>query len=161
MRWSEAGYLSQFVLSHALRQASVSLILGVRSISSRFIEMHWQTTRYRTLAHAASWTGSARIFAGRRIDWLGLVASPCSPGEQARRRDPSPPEQTRVSRLANSFLRISEFGCGVDARSARMTTESRMINQSPNKAMVPTPVNVTILADARIAPFTSVAHLHR
>jgi hypothetical protein len=30
MRWSEAGYLSQFVLSHALRQASVSLILDVR-----------------------------------------------------------------------------------------------------------------------------------
>ena len=30
MRWSEAGYLSQFVLPHALRQVSVSLILGVR-----------------------------------------------------------------------------------------------------------------------------------
>ena len=30
MRWSEAGYLSQFVLSHALRQASVSLIFDVR-----------------------------------------------------------------------------------------------------------------------------------
>jgi len=30
MRWSEAGYLSQIVLTHALRQVSVSLILGVR-----------------------------------------------------------------------------------------------------------------------------------
>jgi hypothetical protein len=30
MRWSEAGYLSQFVLTHALRQASVSLIFDVR-----------------------------------------------------------------------------------------------------------------------------------
>jgi hypothetical protein len=30
MRWSEDGYLSQIVLTHALRQASVSLILGVR-----------------------------------------------------------------------------------------------------------------------------------
>ena len=30
MRWSEAGYLSQIVLAHALRQASVSLILDVR-----------------------------------------------------------------------------------------------------------------------------------
>jgi hypothetical protein len=30
MRWSEAGYLSQIMLTHALRQASVSLILGVR-----------------------------------------------------------------------------------------------------------------------------------
>ena len=34
MRWSEAGYLSQFVLAHALRQVSVSLILGVRLKSS-------------------------------------------------------------------------------------------------------------------------------
>ena len=30
MRWSEAGYLSRIVLAHAPRQASVSLILGVR-----------------------------------------------------------------------------------------------------------------------------------
>jgi hypothetical protein len=30
MRWSEAGYLSRIVLSHALRQVSVSLILDVR-----------------------------------------------------------------------------------------------------------------------------------
>jgi len=30
MRWSEAGYLSRIVLTHAPRQASVSLILGVR-----------------------------------------------------------------------------------------------------------------------------------
>ena len=29
MRWSEAGYLSQIVLTHALRQASVSLIFDV------------------------------------------------------------------------------------------------------------------------------------
>ena len=30
MRWSEAGYLSRIVLSHAPRQVSVSLILDVR-----------------------------------------------------------------------------------------------------------------------------------
>jgi hypothetical protein len=30
MRWSEAGYSSQIVLMHALRQVSVSLILDVR-----------------------------------------------------------------------------------------------------------------------------------
>jgi hypothetical protein len=30
MRWSEAGYLSRIVLTHAPRQVSVSLILGVR-----------------------------------------------------------------------------------------------------------------------------------
>ena len=38
MRWSEAGYLSQIVLTHALRQASVSLILDVRHIRSRYEE---------------------------------------------------------------------------------------------------------------------------
>jgi hypothetical protein len=34
MRWSEAGYLSRIMLTHAPRQASVSLILGVRQIRS-------------------------------------------------------------------------------------------------------------------------------
>ena len=33
MRWSEAGYLSRIVLTHAPRQASVSLILIVRQKS--------------------------------------------------------------------------------------------------------------------------------
>jgi hypothetical protein len=161
MRWSEAEYLSRIVLAHAPRQASVSLILGVRSILIHFIEMHRQTTRYQTLADAAFWTGSARIFAGIRIDWLGLVASPCSPGEQTRRPDPMPARQIGAGRVPDSLLRISEVRRGVDARSTHTTTESRTITRSPNKAMVPTPVNVTILADARIAPFTSVAHLRR
>jgi hypothetical protein len=161
MRWSEAGYLSRIVLTHAPRQASVSLILDVRSISNRFIEMHRQTKRYRTLADATLSAGSAGIFAGNRIDWLGLATFPCSPGEQTRRPDPTPTEQVRADKLTNSLLRISEFRCGVDARSARLTTKSRMITRSPNKAMVPTPVNVTVLADARTAPFTSVAHLDR
>ena len=31
----------------------------------------------------------------------------------------------------------------------------------PNKAMEPIPVNVTIPADAGLAPFTSMAHLGR
>jgi hypothetical protein len=149
------------VLAHALRQVSVSLIFDVRSISSRFIIMHRQMKRYRTLADAALSAGSARISAGRRIDWPGLAASPCSPGEQARRPDPMPTKPIGAGSLSNGFLRISEFGCGVDARSARKTTESRMITRSPNKAMVPTPVNVTVPAYAGPAPFTSVAHLHR
>jgi hypothetical protein len=84
--------------------------------------MHLQTTRYRTLADVALWTGSARIFAGDRIDWLGLVASPCSSKEQTKRPDPTPTKQFGAGRLTNSFLRISEFGRGVDARLARMTT---------------------------------------
>ena len=161
MRWSEAGYLSRIMLAHAPRQVSVSLILGVRSISNRFIEMHQQTKRYRTVADVALLAGSARIFADDRIDWLGLVTFPCSPGKQARRPDPTPTKQIGAGRLANSLLRISRFGCGVDARSARKTTESRTITRSPNKAMVPTPVNVTIPAYAGPAPFTSVAHLRR
>jgi hypothetical protein len=161
MRWSEAGYLSQVVLTHALRQVSVSLIFDVRSISSRFIEMHRQTKRYRSQAGAARWTGSARIFAGHLIDSLGLAASPCSPGEQPRRPDPTPTKQIGADLLSNSSLRISEIGCGVDGQSARRTTESRTITRSPNKAMVPTPVNVTVPAYAGPAPFTSAAHLHR
>ena len=36
-RWSEAGYLSQIVLAHALRQVSVSLILDVRQKIMKFI----------------------------------------------------------------------------------------------------------------------------
>ena len=161
MRWSEAGYLSRIVLSHAPRQASASLILGVRSISNHFIKMHRRTTRYRTLADVALLAGSARIFAGNRTDWIGLAAFPRSPGEQTRRPDPTPTKQIGAGRLANSLLRISRFGCGVDARSARKTTESRTITRSPNKAMVPTPVNVTVPAYAGPAPFTSAAHLER
>ena len=34
MRWSEAGYLSRIVLTHAPRQASASLILDVRQNTS-------------------------------------------------------------------------------------------------------------------------------
>ena len=160
-RCSEADCLSRIVLTHAPRQATGSLIFDVRSISSRFIKMHRQTTRYRSPAGEAQWTGSARIFASRRIDWLGLVASPCSPGEQTGRPDPTPTKQIGAGSRSNSFLRISGFGCGVDAQSARMTSEFRKNTQSPNKAMVPTPVSVTILAGARIAPLTSAAHLHR
>jgi hypothetical protein len=161
MRWSQLRQMAQFVLTHALCHLPPWLTLSVRSISSRFIKMHWQTTRYRSPAGVAQWTGSARIFAGSRIGWLGLAASPCSPGEQPRRPGPTPAGQFGAACLSNSFLRISEFGRGVDEQSARMTTESRIITRSPNKAMVPTPVNVTIPAYAGLAPFTSAAHLHR
>jgi hypothetical protein len=153
--------MSRFLLTQAPRHLPPWLIFGVRSISIHVKEMHRQTTRYRSPAGVAQWTGSARIFAGRRIDQLGLAAFPCPPGEPTRRPDPSPTKPIRAGRLANSFLRISEFGCGVDAQSARVTTESRMITRSPNKAMEPTPVNVTVPAYAGPAPFTSVAHLHR
>ena len=83
--------------------------------------MHRQTTRYRSPAGVAQWTGTARIFAGYRIDQLGLVASLYLPGERTRRPDPTPTEQFGADEFANSFLRISGFGCGVDARSAPMT----------------------------------------
>ncbi len=39
MRWSEAGYLSRIVLTHAPRQASVSLILDVRLIRTKSEEI--------------------------------------------------------------------------------------------------------------------------
>jgi hypothetical protein len=123
--------------------------------------MHRQTTRYQSPSGVAPLAVLPRIFAGSRIDLVGLAASPCPPGEQTRRPDPTPTKQIGAGRLANSFLRISRFGCGVDAQSARMTTESRTITRSPNKAMVPTPVNVTIPAYAGPAPLTSAAHLRR
>jgi hypothetical protein len=153
--------MSRSLLTQGSRHLPPRLIFDVRSISSHFIEMHRQTTRYRSPAGAMWWTGSARIFAGHRIDSLGLEASPCSPEEQTRRPGPTPTKQLGAGHLANSFLRISGFGRGVDAQSARMKTESRTITRSPNKAVEPTPVNVTVPAYAGPAPFTSVAHLHR
>jgi hypothetical protein len=123
--------------------------------------MHRQTTRYRTLADVALWTGSARIFAGDRIDQLGLEASPYSPGEQTRHPNPMPTEQFGAGSASNSFLRISGFGRCFDARSARMTSEFRKNKQSPNQAMEPTRPNVTDRAFARSAPFGRAAHLHR
>ena len=118
-------------------------------------------TRYRAPAGAAFWTGSARIFAGDGIDRLGLGAFPFWPGEQGRRPDPTPMKQFRAVRLPPSLLRIGQFGRGVEAQSAQTTIESRHNNQSPNKAMEPTPVNVTVPANAGPAPFTSAAHLGR
>jgi hypothetical protein len=153
--------MSRFRLAPDPRHLPPWHIFIVRSISSRFIEMHRQTTRYRSPAGVAQRTGSACIFTGHRIDSLGLEASPCSPGEQTRRPDPAPTKQIRAASLSNSSLRISEFGCRVDARSARLTTKSRNNKRSPNKAMEPTPVNVTFPAYAGTAPFTSVAHLRR
>jgi hypothetical protein len=153
--------MSRFLLTQAPRHLPPWLILGVRSISSHLIEMHRQTKRYRSPAGVVQWPDSPRIFAGRRIDQLGLATSPCSPGEQAKRLDPTPTKQIGAGRWANSFLRISGFGCGIDAQSARMTTESQMITRSPNKTMVPTPVSVTVPAYAGPAPLTSAAHLHR
>ena len=153
--------MSRSLLTQGSRHLPARLIFDVRSISSRFIEMHRQTTCYRSPAGVAQWTGSARIFASHRIDQIGLAASPFSTGEQTRHPDPTPTKQIGVGRLANSFLRISGFGRCFDARSALMTSESRKNKQSPNKAMEPTPVNVTFPACAGTAPFTSVAHLRR
>jgi hypothetical protein len=38
MRWSEAEYLSRIMLTHAPRQVSVSLILGVRQRTNQYEE---------------------------------------------------------------------------------------------------------------------------
>ena len=153
--------MSRFLLAQAPRHLPPWLILGVRSISDHLIRMHRQTTRYRTQADVPLWTGSARIFSSSRIDQLGLVAFPYFPGEQAKHPDPTPTKQNGAQRWAKPLLHISRFGRGVDAQSARMTTETRNNKRSPNKAMVPTPVNVTVPVYARPAPFTSMAHLRR
>ena len=123
--------------------------------------MHRQTTRYRTLTGGALWTGSVRIFAGERIDQLGLVASPYFPGEQIDRRDPMPTKPNETRRLASGHLRISRSGRGIDARSAWTTSEYKMITRSPNKAMEPMRMLVTDRAGARSAPIIRMAHLRR
>ena len=123
--------------------------------------MHRQTIRYRTQAGVALWSGSARIFSSSRIDWPGLGSPLYRPEKQIERHDPTPAKQPGIASGRKGLLRISGFGRGVDARSVRRTTESRMITRSPNKAMVPTPVSVTIPAQAGIAPATSAAHLAR
>ena len=58
--------------------------------------------------------------------------------------------KAHVSRVARSFL--------APAQQLRLPMVETI---SPNKAMEPTPVNVTIPANAGLAPFTSVAHLRR
>ena len=153
--------MSRFRLTPDPRHLPPWHIFIVRSISSRLIEMHRQTTRYRSLADVAWWSGSARIFASSRIDQLGLDSFPWWSSEQAKRPDPTPTKQAGAPGFPNGDLRIRRFGHGVDAQSAPITAESRMITRSPNKAMVPTPVNVTVPAYAGPAPFTSVAHLRR
>jgi hypothetical protein len=149
------------VLTHALRQASVSLIFDVRSIRAISMKRHRQTNRYRTQADDTWLAVPPRIFSSYRIGQLGLATCLYFPREQIRRPDPRPTKQSGAVIGPKGFLRISRFGRGVYAQSARSTAESTMITRSPNKAMVPTPVSVTILADARIAPLTSAAHLHR
>ena len=51
MRWSEAGYLSQIVLTHAPRQVSVSLILGVRQKMSPPFNLPKEAVRFLSSDH--------------------------------------------------------------------------------------------------------------
>ncbi len=161
MRWSEAGCLSQFVLTHAPRQASVSLIFDVRSIRAILMKRQRQAKDYQAQAALAWFTVPPRIFSSYRIDQLGLATCLYSPSEQIRRPDPRPTKQSGAVSGPKGFLRISRFGRGVYAQSARSTAESNMITRSPNKAMEPTRPNVTDRAGARSAPFGRAAHLHR
>jgi hypothetical protein len=52
-RWSEAGYLSRIVLSHAPRQASGSLIFDVRQKDMRLLSIILRTTAYAPLIGVA------------------------------------------------------------------------------------------------------------
>jgi hypothetical protein len=149
------------MLAHAPRQVSVSLILDVRSIRSILMKRHRQTKDYRSPADVAWFTVPPRIFSSSRIDRPGLVSFSYSPRERMRRPDPTPTQQFRVARGPKAFLRIIRFSRGVDARSARMTTESRMITRSPNKAMERSRLLVTDHAIACSAPSSRLAHLRR
>jgi hypothetical protein len=161
MRWSEAGCLSQIVLSHAPRQASGSLILDVRSIRAISMKRHRQTKDYRAQVGVAWFTVPPRIFSSCRIDQLGLATCLYLPREQIRRPDPRPTKQSGAVSGPKGFLRISRFGRGLDARSAQMATESRRMTRSPNNAMERSRILVTVRAYARPAPSIRLAHLGR
>jgi hypothetical protein len=64
MRWSEAGYLSQFVLAHALRQVSVSLILDVRqNMKHQAKTEEW--IRFASAIALATFNSTLPFFAGQ------------------------------------------------------------------------------------------------
>ncbi len=153
--------MSRAVLTHAPRHLPPWLILAVRSIPAILMKRHRQANRYRTQADDTWLAVPPRIFSSYRIGQLGLATCLYFPREQIRRPDPRPTKQSGAVSGPKGFLRISRFGRGVYAQSARSTAESTMITRSPNKAMEPTRPNVTDRAGARSAPFGRAAHLHR
>jgi hypothetical protein len=76
MRWSEAGYLSQFVLAHVLRQASVSLILDVRQ--KQTMEDPAPSFGSRCIYTASAW--SVALLAVAPLGDVSVVAFPLGLG---------------------------------------------------------------------------------
>lgn len=86
MRWSEAGYLSQIVLTHALRQVSVSLIFDVRQ------RMPEETYALRFEADAVGPAGKTRMviaisppYISEKGDWACLFELRGGADEEERR----------------------------------------------------------------------------
>jgi hypothetical protein len=84
MRWSEAGYLSQFVLTHALRQVSVSLIFDVRQNKAEMMRKHCIPKggrfSYVSLVLLIGLSGCAHHSVGK-IDWKDELATRAMAGD--------------------------------------------------------------------------------
>jgi threonine/homoserine/homoserine lactone efflux protein len=87
------------------------------------------------------------VFVGSALWWLLLS------GSMSYIRTSITPQATRTIGILSGLILV---GFGIIA-----FTHFFRNNTGPNKAMEPTPVNVTIPADAGLAPFTSAAHLDR
>jgi hypothetical protein len=73
MRWSEAGYLSQIVLAHALRQVSVSLILDVRQSMKHKQVIIGGLVAVVVAGSVQRWLNSSKIYIDPGLVRLGRV----------------------------------------------------------------------------------------
>jgi hypothetical protein len=178
MRWSEAGYLSQFVLTHALRQVSVSLIFDVRHSNHNMkqVTRMCATGSRCASAHLLRPAGDQKrevpgLLAGAKVERLASAvrfaplsrpASGCDaqPSLIAYRRYIEPPP-TASGYVPHATPNPVRLGRSANSRMVPARYPNQKTNQSPNQAMEPTPANVTIPAKAGLAPFASVAHLRR
>ena len=162
-RWSEAGYMSQVVLTHALRQVSVSLIFDVRQKRTILMRRHRQTRRHeRRSSGCRPLVGSPASccleLANRSF---GSGASPAKSGGRTRRRDPLPTKQggawaTMVPCPVERLARMKDLRAVAPADH-----EPLGVNQAPNNAMERSRMLVTDRAFARSAPSIRLAHLER
>jgi hypothetical protein len=188
MRWSEAGYLSRIVLAHAPRQASVSLIFDVRQNEMRARYIIWLgLALFLTEADAgprrpAKSTATTITFSPdafpeglpvARHEKVQLLDFPdesfrnlfqtLSTFYDVRITCPRELAETRFSlQVADADLfQILEQALASQGYRAKLRgrRDIRIIKNEPNKAVEPTPVDVTPDASASVAPSTSAGHL--
>lgn len=164
MRWSEAGYLSQIMLTHALRQVSVSLILGVRQTDPFMKSTPTYTTGRRcAIAHLLRPAGDQKrkelgLIAGAKV--AVLAPAELTPG--------SPLRAATIAHSVSALEIRTRFRSPPRRRSTKITEPMRMMHEhqkqrplEPNKAMERSRILVTDRAGARSAPSIRLAHLAR